>query len=140
LDLLEKVFVIFRLPAFCRNLRTELKKSRKIYFYDNGIRNALINNFQPLALRNDTGVLWENFIISERKKYNEYKQIATNTYFWRNFAQQEIDYIEERDGCLYAFEFKWNENKKSKLPPAFAETYPEHRYNVINPSNYLEFI
>jgi predicted AAA+ superfamily ATPase len=140
LDLLEKVFVIFRLPAFCRNLRTELKKSRKIYFYDNGIRNALINNFRPLTLRNDTGALWENFIISERKKYNEYKQIAANTYFWRNFAQQEIDYIEERDGCLYAFEFKWNEKRKSKLPAPFAEAYPEHSYSVINPSNYLDFI
>jgi predicted AAA+ superfamily ATPase len=140
LDLLEKVFVIFRLPAFSRNLRTELKKSRKIYFYDNGIRNALINNFQPLALRNDKGALWENFIISERKKYNEYKQIAVNTYFWRTFAQQEIDYIEERDGCLYAFECKWNEDKKAGLPRTFAETYPEHCYNVINPSNYLDFI
>jgi predicted AAA+ superfamily ATPase len=140
LDLLEKVFVIFRLPAFSRNLRTELKKSRKIYFYDNGIRNALINNFQPLALRNDKGALWENFIISERKKYNEYKQIAVNTYFWRTFAQQEIDYIEERDGCLYAFECKWNENKKAKLPPSFAKTYPAHCYNAVNPSNYLNFI
>jgi predicted AAA+ superfamily ATPase len=140
LDLLEKVFVIFRLPAFSRNLRNELKKSRKIYFYDNGIRNAVINNFQPVALRNDTGALWENFVISERKKRNEYHGIYANTYFWRTFTQQEIDYIEERDGRLYAFEFKWNENKKPKLPAAFAEAYPEHQYQVVSPANYPDFI
>jgi predicted AAA+ superfamily ATPase len=140
LDLLEKVFVIFRLPAFSRNLRNELKKSRKIYFYDNGIRNAVINNFQPVALRNDAGALWENFVISERKKRNEYNGIYANTYFWRTFTQQEIDYIEERDGRLYAFEFKWNENKKPKLPAAFAEAYPEHLYQVVSPENYPAFI
>jgi predicted AAA+ superfamily ATPase len=140
LDLLEKVFIIFRLPAFSRDLRTEPKKNPKIYFYDNGIRNALINNFQPISIRNDKGALWENFIISERKKYNEYRRITVNTYFWRTFAQQEIDYIEERDGCLYAFECKWNEDKKARLPQAFAETYPEHCYSVINPSNYMDFL
>jgi predicted AAA+ superfamily ATPase len=140
LDLLEKAFVIFRLPAFSRNLRNELKKSRKIYFYDNGIRNALINNFQPLTLRNDAGALWENFIISERKKHNVYNGISANVYFWRTHAQQEIDYIEERDGRLYAYECKWNENRKVKIPASFAEAYPEHLFQIINPVNYLEFI
>ncbi|MDR0713318.1 MAG: ATP-binding protein [Bacteroidales bacterium] len=140
LDLLEKVFVVFRLTSFSRNLRNELKKSRKIYFYDNGIRNALINNFQPLALRNDTGALWENFVISERKKYNEYNGIPTNTYFWRTFAQQEIDYIEERNGNLYAFECKWNENKRPKLPTSFADAYPNCEYQTVNQANYLNYI
>jgi predicted AAA+ superfamily ATPase len=140
LDLLEKVYVIFRLHSFSRNLRKELKKSQKVYFYDNGIRNALINNFQPLALRNDVGALWENFMVSERKKYLVYKGLHTHTYFWRTHAQQEIDYIEERDGYLYAFEFKWKENKKVKLPVSFAEAYPQHQYQCINPVNYLEFV
>jgi predicted AAA+ superfamily ATPase len=137
---LEKVFIVFRLTAFSRNLRNELKKSRKVYFYDNGIRNALINNFQPLALRNDIGALWENFIISERKKYNEYNGLQANTYFWRTFAQQEIDYIEERDGILHAFECKWSENKRTSLPASFAKAYPEHNYQIINRANYLTCI
>ncbi|MDR3246192.1 MAG: ATP-binding protein [Prevotellaceae bacterium] len=140
LDLLEKVFVIFRLPAFSRNLRQELKKSRKIYFYDNGIRNALINNFQPLALRNDVGALWENYLISERKKHNEYKQFYAKTYFWRTHTMQEIDYIEEHDGKLFAYEFKWNEKRKAKFPALFSNTYPENEFNVINRLNYLEFV
>jgi predicted AAA+ superfamily ATPase len=140
LDLLEKVFVVFRLPAFSRNLRNELKKSRKIYFYDNGIRNALINNFQPLALRNDTSALWENFLISERKKHNEYNRLYANTYFWRTHTMQEIDYIEERDGKLFAYEFKWNENKKAKLPNLFSTTYLEHEFCLINRTNYLDFV
>jgi predicted AAA+ superfamily ATPase len=137
LDLLEKVFIVFRLTAFSRNLRNELKKSKKIYFYDNGIRNALISNFQPLALRNDIGSLWENFVISERKKYNEYNGLRANTYFWRTFAQQEIDYIEERDGILYAFECKWNENKKTRVPASFAKAYPNYEYQIVNQTNYL---
>jgi predicted AAA+ superfamily ATPase len=140
LDLLEKVFVIFRLPAFCRNLRQELKKSRKIYFYDNGIRNALINNFQPLALRNDVGALWENFLISERKKYNEYKQFHAKTYFWRTHTMQKIDYIEEHDGKLFAYEFKWNENRKAKFPVIFSTVYPENEFSVVNRLNYLDFV
>jgi predicted AAA+ superfamily ATPase len=140
LDLLEKVFIVFRLTAFSRNLRNELKKSRKVYFYDNGIRNALINNFQPLALRNDVGALWENFVINERKKYNEYNGLQANTYFWRTFAQQEIDYIEERNGVLYAFECKWNENKKTRLPVSFASAYPNNEYQIVNRANYLSYI
>jgi predicted AAA+ superfamily ATPase len=140
IELLEKVFIIFRLPSLSRNLRSELKKSRKIYFYDNGIRNALIQNYRPLELRTDTGALWENFLVSERKKFIEYNDIYSNTYFWRTHAQQEIDYIEERDGVLYAFEFKWNEKRKTKLPNSFAEAYPQHEFQSINNSNYLEFI
>ena len=140
LDLLEKVFVIFRLYSFSRNMRQELKKSQKVYFYDNGIRNALINNFNPLALRTDTGALWENFIISERKKFNEYNENYVLPYFWRTHSHQEIDYIEEKDGLLYAFEFKWNERRNAKLPNSFAGTYPSHIFKVINRTNYLEYI
>ncbi|GHU94490.1 ATPase [Bacteroidia bacterium] len=140
LDLLEKVFVVFRLSAFSRNLRQELKKSRKIYFYDNGIRNALINNFQPLALRNDTGALWENFLISERKKHNEYNSFYAKTYFWRTHTMQEIDYLEERDGKLFAYEFKYNENRHAKLPASFADAYPENEFKIISRTNYLEFL
>lgn len=140
IDLLEKVFVVFRHHSLSRNLRNELKKSRKIYFYDNGVRNSLIQNFKPLGLRTDTGALFENFMISERKKNIEYNQIHANTYFWRTHAQQEIDYIEERDGMLYAFEFKWNEKNKAKLPSAFAQAYPQHDFKVINRTNYLEFV
>jgi len=140
IELLEKVFIIFRLPSFSRNLRSELKKSRKIYFYDNGIRNALIQNYRPLELRTDTGALWENFLVSERKKFIEYNEIFSNTYFWRTHTQQEIDYIEERDGMLYAFEFKWNEKRKTKLPNSFAEAYPHHEFQSINRTNYLEYL
>ena len=140
IDLLEKVFVVFRLGSFSRNLRNELKKSRKIYFYDNGVRNALINNFQPLALRRDVGALWENFMISERKKHISYNAVYTNTYFWRTHAQQEIDYIEEREGQLFAYEFKWNEERKARLPASFASAYPEHAFELVNPANYLDFI
>jgi len=140
LDLLEKVFVIFRLNSFSRNLRNEMKKSQKVYFYDNGVRNALIQNFKPLELRTDTGALFENFMISERKKHTEYNRIYCNKFFWRTHAQQEIDYIEEKDGMLYAFEFKWNDRKKAKLPNSFANAYPNHEFKCITPANYLEFI
>ena len=140
IELLEKVFIIFRLQSLSRNLRNELKKSRKIYFYDNGVRNALIQNFKSLELRTDTGALWENFMVGERKKYLEYNEIYSNTYFWRTHAQQEIDYIEERDGMLYAFEFKWNEKRNPKIPNSFAEAYPQHELRCINRTNYLEFI
>jgi predicted AAA+ superfamily ATPase len=139
-NLLEKVFVIFKQKSFSRNLRQELTKSRKIYFYDNGVRNALIQNFQPLSLRGDKGALWENFCISERKKANEYNERFPNTYFWRTTTQQEIDYIEESDGILSAFEIKWNMNKKVKLPNSFAEAYPNHKFSVINTDNYLDFV
>ncbi len=140
LDLLEKVFVVFRLGSFSRNIRNELKKSRKVYFYDNGVRNAIINNYNPLALRNDTGALWENFVISERKKHIDYNSIYANTYFWRTHSQQEIDYIEDRNGILYAYEFKWNPKKGPKLPLSFASAYPQHTFEVITPDNYLGFV
>jgi predicted AAA+ superfamily ATPase len=140
LDLLEKVFVVFRLSSFSRNLRNELRKSKKVYFYDNGVRNAIINNFSPLALRTDAGALWENFIISERKKHNDYQGVFVNSYFWRTHAQQEIDLIEEKDGILHAFEIKWKENKKVVLPASFASSYPKHIFDVITPGNYLDFL
>lgn len=140
IDLLEKSFVIFRLHSFSRNLRNELKKSKKIYFYDNGIRNALINNFNPIELRNDVGALWENYIISERIKYTDYQQIYANRYFWRTRYQQEIDYIEEREGKLFAYEFKWNTHKKVKIPNSFMNAYPDTETKIITPTNYHEFI
>lgn len=138
IDLLEKSFVVFRLTSLSRNGRNELKKSRKIYFYDNGVRNAVINNFNPLSLRADVGDLWGNFMISERRKTLHYNQIFANTYFWRTHTQQEIDYIEEREGKLFAYEFKWSEKKKAKLPKLFAELYPENEFELINSKNYME--
>ncbi len=139
-DLLEKAYVVFRLQSLSRNLRNELKKSRKIYFYDNGIRNSLIANFSPLALRQDTGALWENYLISERRKYLDYNNIWANTYFWRTHAQQEIDYIEDRDGILYAFEFKWNRVKKAGITKTFTDAYPESEFKVVTPENYTDFL
>lgn len=138
IDLLEKSFVVFRLTSLSRNGRNELKKSRKIYFYDNGVRNAVINNFNPLSLRADVGDLWGNFMISERRKTLHCNQIFANTYFWRTHTQQEIDYIEEREGKLFAYEFKWSEKKKAKLPKLFAELYPENEFELINSKNYME--
>lgn len=140
IDMLEKAFVVFRLGAFSRNLRKELKQSRKIYFYDNGIRNALISNYSQLALRQDTGALWENFILSERMKHTHYNGIWANKYFWRTHDQQEIDYIEEYDGTLHAYEIKWNPQRKSKLSLTFSSAYPNNTYDIINPDNFYEFI
>jgi predicted AAA+ superfamily ATPase len=140
IDLLEKSHVIFKLNSFSRNMRNELKKSKKIYFYDNGIRNTLINNFNPLGLRNDVGGLWENYIISERIKFTSYNQVYCNRYFWRTKYKQEIDYIEERDGKLYAFEFKWNRTKKPKIPNSFRTSYPDAKIKTITPDNYTEFV
>ena len=139
IDLLEKAFVVFRLQPFSRNLRNEISSSRKIYFYDNGIRNALIANFNSLDLRNDKGVLWENFLISERMKTLNYKGIWTNTYFWRTKTQQEIDYLEERDGELYAYEFKWSK-QKVKFPKSFLENYQVKVSEVITKENFDLFI
>jgi predicted AAA+ superfamily ATPase len=140
IQLLEQTFVIFRLPAFSRNHHKELKKGRKIYFYDNGIRNALIANFSLPELRQDIGALWENFIISERIKYLHYNNQWVNSYFWRTHDQQEIDYIEERDGILYAFEIKWNNKKDARLSKSFSNSYPNHQFQVINPDNYEQFL
>lgn len=131
-SLLENSFVVFRLRSFSRNVRNELKKSRKFYFYDNGIRNALISNFNSLSLRGDTGALWENFIISERMKYLHYHGIYPNCYFWRTTQQQEIDYVEERDGRLFAFEFKWNPGRKTRFPRTFSEAYPDSEMKIIS--------
>jgi len=138
--LLERALVIFRLNSFSRNLRNELKRSRKIYFYDNGIRNALINNFNQVEFRNDIGQLWENYLISERMKRNMQRMQYCNVYFWRNHNQQEIDYLEEYGGKIHAYEFKWNAKRKVNIPGSFAEAYPEHEWMVINPENYLDFL
>ena len=141
LDLLEKCYIIFRLPSFSRNLRNELKKSRKIYFYDNGIRNAIIGNFAPLALRQDVGALWENFFISERVKTFQHKGEMVHSYFWRTNHQQEIDYIEEVDGQLRVFEMKWNPKRKNtKIPNLFMETYHPATSDVVTSENYIDFL
>lgn len=140
IDILEKCFVVFRLPSLSRNLRKELVKTRKIFFYDNGIRNSLINNFNLLNVRNDARALWENFIMVERWKHISYSEIFCNRFFWRTHDQQEIDYIEEREGKLFAYEFKWNANRKSRFPAVFSKTYPESEFNVVNPGNYTAFI
>ena len=137
--LLERAFVIFRLPAFSRNLRTEIKKSRKIYFYDCGIRNALIRNFNSLELRSDVGALWENFCIAERIKSNQRKDLSPNQYFWRTYSQKEIDYLEDQDGRLSAFEFKWNK-KKTKVPKEFLDAYKNYEFEIVSRENYLEFL
>ena len=140
INLLEKAFIIFRLNPFSRNLRNEISTNRKIYFYDTGIRNALISNFNPLELRQDTGALWENFLLSERMKHLEYNELHCNRYFWRTTQQQEIDYIEEHSGKLFCYEFKWSEKKKAKLSKTFSKTYPEHEFEVINNKNFMKFI
>ncbi|RAI92274.1 ATP-binding protein [Algoriphagus yeomjeoni] len=139
IDLLEQAYVIYRMGTFSRNLRKEIKMNKKIYFYDNGVRNALIKNLQPLALRNDIGALWENFLMSERLKYLEYQGIKVNSYFWRTKNQQELDYLEEKDGKLKAFEFKWNPDAKFSIPSAFKETYTAD-YNLVHRENFREFI
>jgi uncharacterized protein len=140
IDLLEKAFVVFRLPSLSRNMRNEIKKGRKIYFYDTGVRNALIKNFNPLAMRQDTGALWENFCLVERMKANQYNLRFANRYFWRTLQQQEIDYIEEYGGSLHAYEFKWNPRKKSRLTRTFTHAYPGSSTAVITPDNFEEFI
>jgi len=140
IDLLEKAFVIFRLGALSRNSRNEIKQSRKIYFYDNGIRNAIIKNFNPLALRNDAGPLWENFLLAERMKMNAFIGKYYNRYFWRTTSQSEVDYIEEYDGQLHAWEFKWNTYKVFHIPKAFTALYPAATQAIITPLNLEEFI
>jgi predicted AAA+ superfamily ATPase len=140
IDLLEKSYVLFRLNAFSRNNRKELKQNRKIYFFDNGIRNSIISNFNLLNIRQDTGALWENFIISERMKFTHYNSIWANRYFWRTHDQQEIDYIEEYDGILNAYEIKWNPKKKPRLSATFSRMYPDNSFQLINNMNYNDFI
>lgn len=140
IDLLEQTFVLFRLPSLARNARNEIKKGRKIYFYDTGIRNSIIKNFSPLGLRNDTGALWENFLLAERMKRNAYSDFFCNSYFWRTTVQQEIDYVEEYNGKLHAYEFKWNAGKSHHFPKTFLETYPDSEIKLINPDNFEDFI
>ncbi len=138
--LLEQCFVIFRLGSFSRNLRNELKNSKKIYFYDNGIRNALIADFSLAETRKDIGALWENFLVSERRKKLDYELIWKNSWFWRTTTQKEIDYIEEGDGVIQAFEFKWNIGTKYKIPKLFLENYPGSGVGVVTPGNVEEFL
>ena len=139
LDLLEKTFVVYQLPGFSRNLRKEISKNSRYYFFDLGIRNALINNFNSLKLRDDAGMLWENYIINERIKKQEYSEIFANNYFWRTYDGKEIDFIEERKGKLYGYEIKW-QSKKIKPPKDWLETYKNAEYEIINKDNYLKFI
>jgi predicted AAA+ superfamily ATPase len=139
IDLLEKNYIIFRLYSFSRNIRNELKKSRKIYFYDNGVRNMIISNFNPIDLRQDKGQLWENYLVSERAKFLAYNNIYCNRYFWRTTQQQEIDYIEERSGKIFAYEMKWNKSN-SKLSKTFSNAYPNTQFEIINKENFFNFL
>ena len=139
LDLLEKVFVLKRIGSFSRNLRKEIAKSSRFYFWDNGIRNAIINNFNELDTRNDIGGLWENYLVIERLKKQHYHKIFSNNYFWRTYDQKELDFVEERDGRLFGYEFKWS--KREVKPPAlWLDTYPEATFEVVDRSNYMSFI
>lgn len=140
IEILEQGFVIFRLKTLSRNPRKELGKKQKIYFYDLGIRNSIIQNYNPLHLRNDTSALWENFCIVERMKFNKYGRKFLNTYFWRSYSQREIDYIEEYGGGFYAYEFKYGDKKQVKLPGEFAGNYENARIEVVNKENYLDFL
>ena len=140
IDLLEKSFVIFRLNSYSTNDRKEVTKMRKIYFWDNGIRNAIIDDFRPLELRNDIGALWENFLVSERLKMKAWNDNSAKSYFWRNKQQREVDYIEEQYGELSAFEMKWNSEKKHKVTLAFTNAYPTAKTDIITPINFKGFV
>ncbi len=140
LDLLEKAFIIVRVHAYSTNQRKEISKSSRYYFWDNGVRNAVIQNFNDISTRMDMGMLWENFCFVERLKKQHYDPIFCNTYFWRTYDQQEIDLIEERDGSLFAFEFKWSPNKKAKIPKAFVTLYPNATFECVSQENFLDFL
>jgi uncharacterized protein len=140
LDLLQKVFILFKLPSYSTNHRKEISKGVKWYYYDNGIRNAIINDFRPISLRNDMGMLWENYVISERVKFNAYNQTGSQLYFWRNYLQREIDLIEVKDNRIHAYEIKYGKDSKVKIPLAFKTAYPEADFHKIDSDNYLEFI
>ena len=140
IDLLEKSFVVFRLSGFNRNLRKEVSKMDKIFFWDLGIRNAIIDNFKPLKDRNDIGQLWENFLIVERSKYLAYNKIHASQYFWRVYTGAEIDYVEEREGQLRAYEFKYKNQKNGRIPQSWKETYKESSFDFITTENYLDFL
>ncbi len=139
IDILEDNYVVFRLSGFSKNLRTEIKRNQKIYFYDNGIRNSIIGDFRPLNIRQDKGALWENFLISDRIKNNNYTQSLARSYFWRTTQQQEIDYIETVQGEIKAYEFKWNEKAKVKIPKTFENTY-NTSVTVIHKENFAAFL
>ena len=139
INLLEQSFVIFRLRGFSRNLSKEISKMDKIYFYDIGVRNTILNNFSDLHLRNDTGNLWENFLIAERIKANSYDRLHKNIYFWRTYTGAEIDYIEENDGRINAFELKYS-NKLSRVPKTWEEQYPQSTFSTVNLDNFFQFI
>ena len=140
IDILEQSFVVFTLSGFSRNLRKEVGKTQKIYFYDVGVRNGLLQAFSPLALRNDVGALWENFCVVERLKKANNTGLASNRYFWRTYDKKEIDYIEERDGVLSGFEFKWNPNRTMKVPQEFLDTYPGSSVEQVDRGNYWRFL
>ncbi len=140
IELLEKTFIIFRLPSLSRNVRNEIRKNKKIYFYDNGVRNAIISNFTNFDLRTDKGMLWENFLVSERIKYLNYNLFYRKKFFWRTQQQQEVDYIEEYDGNMFAYEFKLNPKKNAKFPKTFLNAYPGIQTKTITFDNYLEFL
>ncbi len=140
LNLLSKVFIIHKVTGFSRNLRKEITKSNKWYFYDNGIRNILIANLNPIELRNDIGQLWENYLISERIKFQQYTGMIVNNYFWRTYDQQEIDWLEDTGGKLYSYEFKWSAKRTPKAPKAWIKNYPESEYKIINAENYMDWI
>ncbi len=140
LDILEKGFVIYRLGGYSGNLRKEIGKQYKYYFFDNGIRNALIGQLNPIEVRSDIGQLWENFLFMERLKFREYKNRSANIYFWRGENQKEIDLIEERGGLLYGYEFKWSQTKKTVAPKDFRENYPNSSFKAVTPKNYLDFV
>jgi predicted AAA+ superfamily ATPase len=133
------IFVLFRLPSLSRNARNEIKKGRKIYFYDNGIRNSIIKNFNPLNLRQDTGALRENFLLAERMKRHVYAEFQYNSFFWRTTTRQEIDYVEEAGGQLHAYEFKWRAGK-ARFPKSFQQAYPNSQIKLINRDNFEEFV
>jgi len=139
IDLLEKAYIVFRLNSYSSNQRNEIKNNRKIYFYDNGIRNMIINNLNPLELRTDKGALWENFLISERIKLQQYNQLYTNNYFWRTVQKQEIDFVEETNGQVTAYEFKWNSKGKAKIPAVFLNQYNAIG-KIIDKENFREFV
>lgn len=139
MDLLEKAFVIFRLSGYSRNLRKEISRHDKVFFWDLGVRNALIGNFSPLHDRDDTGRLWENFLLTERIKSQTYGQTHANRFFWRTYTGAELDYVEERDGQLYGYEFKWSQ-KTVKAPAAWLDAYPGAVFQVVNRDNYLDFL
>ena len=139
IDLLEQVFIVFNVRGYSRNLRKEIVKNSKWYFFDNGIRNALISNFKPVELRNDQGLLWENYIIGERLKWQHYNGMASNNFFWRTYDQQEIDWVEERGGGLHAYEMKWGK-KKARVPRAWKKAYPNATFQVVSPENYRDFV